>query len=143
MHAARKQLRWFRRAFDVLSGQAGDQIPGQILDQTDTGAFRREVQVARRCRADRAGIDVDVEHVGDERRSCSVEVDVLDASGDLCLGGVAELEFVEDIAGDPLLLLGSHNPLSGLPDRRDSVRSVPDATGLHADRGCQRSEAQR
>ena len=48
MRAARKQLGRFRRAFDILRGDAGDQIVRQVLDQADAGALRREVRIARR-----------------------------------------------------------------------------------------------
>ena len=54
--AARKQLGRFRRAFDILAGDAGDEVPGKILDQADAAALRRKGQVARRRRTDIAGI---------------------------------------------------------------------------------------
>ncbi len=42
VHAAREQFGRFRGALDILAGQAADQVPGQVLDQTDAGALRRE-----------------------------------------------------------------------------------------------------
>jgi hypothetical protein len=51
-------------------------------------------------------VDVQVEHVGDELRRCSGEIDALDASGNLRLGGFAEFELVEDVAGNPVVPVG-------------------------------------
>ena len=50
VRAARKQLRRLGRAFDILRRDAGDQIIGQILDQADAGALRREMTDCARCR---------------------------------------------------------------------------------------------
>ena len=98
--AAREQLGWFRRAFGVLTGDAGRQIPGKILDQADAAALRREVQIARRCRTDGGGIDIEIEKIRNEGGCGAAQIDVLDTRGDLRLGDFAELEFVEDVAGD-------------------------------------------
>ena len=84
---------------------AGDQIVRQILDQTDTRAFWREVQVVRRSRTNGGGIDAEIEHVGYERRRHSGEIDALDAPGNLRLGGLAEFQLVEDVAGDPVVIV--------------------------------------
>ena len=106
MRAARKQLGRFGCAFDVLPGNAGDKTPWQVLEQTYARALRREMQVARRGGTDGGRVDVQVEHVGNELRRCSRQIDALDAAGNLRLGGFAEFQFVEDVAGDPVVPVG-------------------------------------
>ena len=105
MSAAGKQFRRFRRAFDILSGNAGDQIVRQILKQPDAGTFRCEMQVARRGRTNGVGIDGEIKDIGYERRRHSGEIDALDAPGNLRLGGFAEFQLVEDVAGDPVVIV--------------------------------------
>ena len=53
-----------------------------------------------------AGSMFDVEHVRYERRRRSGEIDVLDAPGNLRLGGLGEFQLVEDVAGDPVVAVG-------------------------------------
>ena len=66
---------------------------------------------------------------------------MFDAAGDLRLGRIAELEFIEDVAGHARFLFGSNNPLIGLP-RCVARRGEPLIAALHADRGGQFREPQ-
>ena len=55
------------------------------------------------------------------------EIDVLDAAGDLRLGRLGELQFVEDVAGDLGVLVGIPQAVERRrSDRPGLVRSIPD-----------------
>src|SRR5262249_20787352 len=41
-----------------------------------------------------------------ESRCCSTQIDALDASGNLGFGGFAEFQLVEDVTGDPVVIVG-------------------------------------
>src|SRR5262245_64990218 len=82
----------------MLGRDSGNQVvPCQVLDQPNAHALRREVRAAPDCRAD-AARDTCIEGERGEIRHRAVEADVLDAARDLRLCGLAELEFVEDVA---------------------------------------------
>src|SRR5262249_36658791 len=125
---AGEQLGRFGRALDVLRGDAADEIPGEILDQTDAGALRREARRGRR-RYDHAAAG--------ERAPEAGQIDMLDTARDLAFGGVADLELVEDIAGFPRVVVGV--PQAGIVGARRGELLMP---GLRTQRGGQAGEAQ-
>src|SRR5215218_4573247 len=63
------------------------------------------MQVTRRGRTNRGRIYVEVEQLRYERRRRSGKSDLLDTPGNLHLGGLAEFQLVEHIAGDPGVLV--------------------------------------
>ena len=71
------------------------------------------------------------------------EVDVLDAAGDLRLGRVAELELVEDVAGDAGVAVGVPQSVERAARIVRARRGQLLMPGLHAERRRQRGKAQR
>jgi hypothetical protein len=70
---------------------ACDQLAWKTLKQADARALRREAQIARRWRADIAGIGIEVEQVRNECGRRSAQTDMLDTAGDLRLGEFVNL----------------------------------------------------
>ena len=138
--AARKQFGGFGRALDILAGDARDQIPGKILDQANARALRREVEVARCCGTDSVGIDVEVELLRDKGWRRSAQIGMLDAPGNLRLGGVGELQFVEDVSGDLGVFVRIPQTVDGTSDIVRARRRQFLMRRLNADRGGESGE---
>src|SRR6267378_2620854 len=93
MRAAREQFRRLRRALDILSRDAADQIVGKVLEQANAAALWREVQISRDARL-RIAVG---EKIGGEIGRRTEQIDMLDPPGDLGFGRRGKLEFVENI----------------------------------------------
>ena len=102
MRAAREQLGRLRRALHVLRRQAGGEVPRKVLDHAEACAHGGELRGARSWRE----VGTIRQEVGREIRSGAVELNVLDAPGELCLERVAELELVERVAGNARVFVG-------------------------------------
>ncbi len=107
-----------------------------ILDEPDGGALRREFGIA----PDADGIGPVGEKVGRKIGRGAVQLDVLDAAGELHLEPVREFELVEEIAGDAPVRVRVEEAAEGAGGvaRRRKVL-MP---GLHAERGGQGGEPQ-
>ena len=73
----------------------------------------------------------------------AVQIDVLDAAGDLRLGRIAEFEFVEDVARDPRIVVGTEQPVeqrAGIVGARRGQFLMP---GLKAERRRHRRRSAR
>ena len=125
-----------------MAGDAGAEIPWQVLDQADASALGREVEIARRCRADGVRIGVEIEHIRNEGRRCSAQLDMLNACGDLRLGRFAELHLVEDIAGDLGVLVRVPQAVDRAADVVGAGRGQLLMRDLRAESGGQRCKAQ-
>jgi len=99
--AAGKQLGRLRRALDILRGDAADHAAGQILQQADAAALRRERRIARDARLRRAVGQI----IGREVRRRAVQLDMLDAAGDLRPRRLGKLELVEGVAGNAVAVV--------------------------------------
>ena len=135
----RQQLRRARRPLDVLRCRAGDEAERQVLEQPCRCALRREAGTNGGL-AGRDRLAQVVEHwdqAGREVGRGAVDLDALDAAGDLRAPAVAELELVEDVAGDAVRRVRIEQAAAGRAKRRKLLMRR-----LRADRGGQRGEPQ-
>ena len=80
---------------------------GRFWMRPTLALFGVKLEVARDGGSDAGRIDGDIEARDRRRKRCrAAQVDLLDPAGDLRLGRLAELEFVEDVAGHARLLVG-------------------------------------
>src|SRR6478752_5393382 len=103
MGAAGEQFRRLRGALDVLGGDTGYEIAGKVLEQADAAALRRKGRISRDARL-RISVGQEVRR---KIRRRAVQLDVFDAAGDLALGRLRKLQFVEDVACNTVIVVGT------------------------------------
>src|SRR5437868_15251363 len=90
MGAARKQLGRFRCTLDILRGDTAHEIIRKILDQADAATLRRERRVARD-----ADLWTSIRQKVSRKIWCrSMQIEMLDTTGDLGIGRIGEFELV-------------------------------------------------
>ena len=108
--AAREQLRGFRRALDVLRGDAGDHVPGQVLDQ------RRQQRSSVYSRGD--PLEIDQARVIKDARPCPTDRRRSMRPESCAFVRLGELELVEHVAGDARGCCSGHRQAGVVGARR-------------------------